>query len=517
MNSDLKITLTFAGQKELNDLIKKFNEGKMTYAELNKLAKEYGNSVKNNFIPGTKEAAIAAGNLTKILNEQSRAKKELLSDDGKIRDSYFKIGEELRRFYREQRVGDRTMREATQAVSGLGAMLGDSGLGKIIGTTTQRFQEMEFATNGLGIALKSAGGAAAGFGTSLIAVGGIIAGIAAAIGGLIYLHDEEKKRIEALNDAILKNLELRKEIGAATSGELKAAYGKEIDRKIIELAKISRKPGLWDAFITTVTNPFASSAEIGLMAQKRSGETATAEELKLQNEIIELKKKIIALDKEEAEEKKKIADATKKTREEEELRAMKLFEAGIHTRNLLFDAAQKKTGMGRVLQMIGGTQSYGIGRVLPEGLKDKKFGTGLEVIQNSLEKGKDKMDDFAEYSKNAIQSLSNSIQSNLSNAFKRAFDTGKFSFKDFFSTIVSLFLSYGLDLGIGALFKNVFHFAGGGTGNTSPMSAGVVAAQEGMSSNLMLAPVVQVVPITDNKGLAVRVEVGNRVNRKIRL
>lgn len=128
-------------------------------------------------------------------NYRTQALEPIVGAQGKMMQSYFKTGEELRRFYREQRVGDKTMRESTQAITGFASMLGGSGsgLGAVVGGVASRFQEAEFAMTGLGIAAQGAGGKLAGIGTVLMANAGPIAAAVAAIAGIVWVMTEAKK------------------------------------------------------------------------------------------------------------------------------------------------------------------------------------------------------------------------------------------------------------------------------------------------------------------------------------
>jgi hypothetical protein len=156
MSEDLKIRLEVENIKTLEDA-KRY---------LKQLNTELGKVALDN-IPKQKQLG---DEIVKTKNIIADATQHTVTANGKIMKSYFSTGEELRRFYREQRVGDRTMREATQAAAGFGAMFGDSGLGKIVGTTTGAFQQAEFAVTGVGIAAQSAGGKFAILGRGIMAV-----------------------------------------------------------------------------------------------------------------------------------------------------------------------------------------------------------------------------------------------------------------------------------------------------------------------------------------------------------
>jgi hypothetical protein len=166
-------------------------------AKIKELTKQY----KALSEAGRKNRPDLAAEIDQWKNYRTQALEPIIGAQGKMMQSYFKTGEELRRFYREQRLGDRTMREATQTVQVFGSMLGGEGLGKIVGTAVGGFQQMEFATNALGISAVGAGGKMASFGQTLIAMSGPLAAVAGGA-GLVYLAFENaRKATEEFNKA----------------------------------------------------------------------------------------------------------------------------------------------------------------------------------------------------------------------------------------------------------------------------------------------------------------------------
>src|SRR3990167_4523017 len=121
-DSQLHITVT-TDDEGLRGLIAKLNSGNLTIKEYNKSLRDLRASSK-----------IGSQGLLDLKEVQTQVADATAGSQGKMMRSYFKTGEELRRFYREQMVGNRTMREATQTVGVFGTMLGGEGLGKVVGT-----------------------------------------------------------------------------------------------------------------------------------------------------------------------------------------------------------------------------------------------------------------------------------------------------------------------------------------------------------------------------------------------
>jgi len=154
---------------------------------------------------GADEKALA--NITATLGHaQNRVANDFKSMATEIKGIGTKVSsssDQLRTFYREQRVGDKTMRESTQAIGGLTSMIGssNSGVTQAIGAMAARFQEAEFAITGLGIAAKNAVGKISGIGTTLMANAGPIAAAVAAIAGLVYMFNQAAEAAERFRQA----------------------------------------------------------------------------------------------------------------------------------------------------------------------------------------------------------------------------------------------------------------------------------------------------------------------------
>ena len=122
--TDLKITVT-TDSTELQDLVSKLNKGDLTVKEYNKTLR----ALRDASVVGSKSQMDLKSVVTQVGEQTATA-------NGKMMKSYFQTGEELRRFYREQRLGDRTMREATATIGGLGSMLGGEGIGRVVSSAT---------------------------------------------------------------------------------------------------------------------------------------------------------------------------------------------------------------------------------------------------------------------------------------------------------------------------------------------------------------------------------------------
>ncbi len=172
-----------------------------TIAEIERLKKELTSIYKATTL-GTKENEAAAKSLVQVKEQLAKSSERVATANGKMMHSYFEAGEELRRFYREQRVGDRTMREAGNTVNILASQIGSQGLGKSVNTAFEAFQNAEFAINGMAIAAQSAGGKLATFTTSISAMLGPLTLVVAGISAVAMITGEWGKKMEETREAI---------------------------------------------------------------------------------------------------------------------------------------------------------------------------------------------------------------------------------------------------------------------------------------------------------------------------
>jgi murein DD-endopeptidase MepM/ murein hydrolase activator NlpD len=288
-DGSLNIITKVSGQAELNALFDKFEKGTISINEMSKAIKLNNEVYKN--APDVHNAfgAAVARNSVILKDAKDKAIDPLTSANGRMMKSYFQTGEELRRFYREQRVGDRTMREMTQAAGGLGQMMGGDGLGKVVGTLTSGFQQGEFSVNAMGIAAQSAGGKMAILGRGLMAMSVPLA-ILAGIWFLISKRTEDsKKQTEEYNKKLRENLDMQIKLGI-----VKPEVGiKEDEKKLKKLqdeyAKLNTKPKQPQDYI----EPSSIIETRKLFSSYAKGETfQTQEQVDKLNEILALQIKI---------------------------------------------------------------------------------------------------------------------------------------------------------------------------------------------------------------------------------
>jgi len=195
-DSTLNITVK-TDSKELQALVDRLNKGEVTVAQFNKEMRAMKQS-----------AILGSQGLMDLKSVTAQVGDATATANGKMMKSYFTLGEELRRYYMSQRVSNRTMSEVTQTASQLGGMLGAGGLGSIVATAAQGFEQMEFAVSAAGIATKRLGGSIGEIGGKLLSMAGPLAGIAAGVGVLTLALTEQKKITDELNKSLEKGTEL---------------------------------------------------------------------------------------------------------------------------------------------------------------------------------------------------------------------------------------------------------------------------------------------------------------------
>ncbi len=189
--------------------------------------------------------------------------------------------QQFKDFYREQRVGDRTMRETTQAVSAFTSILGgsDSGLGKAVGGAFQQFQSAEFAVHGLGIAAQTASPRIAGIGATLMANAGPIAAAVAGIGLVAMAMKRASEYADRFNEALMKNREALLDMGRISKEE-------EITRLTREINKESQK-GVSPSWLTLHGGSAMIAADVIAQVLEREANinVLMAERARLEKEI----------------------------------------------------------------------------------------------------------------------------------------------------------------------------------------------------------------------------------------
>ena len=174
------------------------------------------------------EAAIIAN----FRNVRSEATKAMQSDNSKMMKSYFETGQELRNFYREQRVVNRTMRETSNAVQEMTGIFGGGALSSSIGTLFSNFHTLHFAVEGSAIAAQGAGGKMASFGETLSTLGLPIVGIAT---GIMFVVETFHKLDEAAAKA---REELHKTFTETATEYFNLSKGQQLGMRTSERGKL---------------------------------------------------------------------------------------------------------------------------------------------------------------------------------------------------------------------------------------------------------------------------------------
>jgi len=205
--------------------------------------------------------------------------KSLATEVSGINNKMGGVSDKLRQFYREQRVGDRTMREGVSTIQMFSGVLGGD-IANGVGAAANAFQQAEFTVNGLGIAAQSAGGKIATLGTSILAISAPITVAAAAMSGGILLMNSMKEETKDLDKAIY---DLRVQLGLIS----KADQWAELQRRLEELKDKQAETTWKDAFTFGLSGGDPKVAEeVRANARKRREK----ELLELQKEIEAFKK-----------------------------------------------------------------------------------------------------------------------------------------------------------------------------------------------------------------------------------
>src|SRR5512146_1370112 len=137
-----------------------------TTAQLKAEAKEAKKTIEG-MLPSSADMAQKTADYRNYVNEIHSRNQTLYSDNAKMKEQYFQLGTEMRSWFREQRLQGRVFGEITQSVNGLASAVGADGLGKSISGIFGKFDQMEFALNGIAMGAQSAGGRIAEMGRSL--------------------------------------------------------------------------------------------------------------------------------------------------------------------------------------------------------------------------------------------------------------------------------------------------------------------------------------------------------------
>jgi regulator of replication initiation timing len=384
-------------------------------------------ALKNAAKGGSAEFNKLSAESARLRTALGEMQKQSFSANAKMKESYFSTGEELRRFYREQRLGDRTMREGVQTLQVFGSMLGE-GVGGAAGKAAGLFQQAEFAVNGLGIAAAGAKGKVSSFGQGLLSIAKPLTATIALLGAVAYQLDSLAKREKAATAALFES--------EFTLGKIsKQKYYEGLKTQLKELLErseeIKKKRDFWAAAgFKLIPSLFGIS----------------------EADIIETKL------------------AANKLREE-----IKKFEAeGIVLGEII------ATG-----RRVDNVPSVNINRGLPtrmapKGISAKALGGAIAgsggVLSPITTTIKDAKDDVTEFERAALSSLSNirgSIDQNIGQAFAENFGIAHTLFGSFISDMASKLFQFGASEAIRGIFSfipavggflnKILPFANGGT------------------------------------------------------
>lgn len=241
-----------------------------------------------------------------LRNVRSQAMASLQSDNAKMMKSYFETGEELRRFYKEQRLGDRVMGDAGRAVQSFTSIIGGTEISNAFTSITNNFQTLEFSLQSTSIAAQGAGGKWASFGQTL---SGLALPITAVGAGIMFIIDHFNK----LNEAIDKAREKLNKVFTDTAAEyFRLSTEMQVQMLQAERSKLEAEGRKIQGVLINAREATASNVA-EKMAYLEIEKQAQAELLAKNAEIRQLDARIMALqDKVKEEQKKRQEDAAKK-------------------------------------------------------------------------------------------------------------------------------------------------------------------------------------------------------------
>jgi len=255
-DSDLNISVKVKGQDILESLFEKIEGGTSTIAEQKQFVK-LATQAWQGMEQSVRDANVTFGNSIVATKDLiSNGMNPLLSANGKMKESYFEIGEQLRQFQKTMQDGGVAATEsASQSTNRLIDVMKSSrqehrlgmfavmeGMHAIEGFTGQENEMAKAVT----------GGAQAYFGMkfALDAMGGTMASLStpiavmmAALSVLSMLGNELAKVYERLNAALIKMGELGISTGATSKEQQVDMLNKQIDA----LTKQNSSPSIWAA------------------------------------------------------------------------------------------------------------------------------------------------------------------------------------------------------------------------------------------------------------------------------
>jgi len=505
-----KITFTVSGRRDLNELIEKMNSGTATFAEWEKFVKNYRGFVKSEFMPGTKDAMIASGELVKILDQKNKLFGSLQSSNAKMMRSYFETGEAIRRR--------------------LLPMMGS--LGNLIETMPTSITGVTNSLQSLVIQMARlhAGGFTtqqilAGLGQTLMGPTGIVLAlglVTAAVGLLSRAFSDANKETMQVKTSIADLIDKLYELGRVTHEQRirelearKAALESEL--RMAPKIKVTGAE-----FPLGITGPAVPRLDVEIRRAARD----------IQGEILHIETQIAAVKKKQADEEEKQTGARKKALEQ--LRET-------WEKHMQIVAVQKQLAPERILrgrEAVAFARPF-FGETLTGRLAEETPLSPARIVQGrkALEGVTAELGNAWSKSDMLVQGMKagfSDATGYLAEGFQRAFGLGEGLLARFVSAFAGAFLSAGAGKLVGAIFglqhggmisepvvgmgmrsRAIYTLAERGPEYVTPAYRVGQAARLGQQFEFQ--PSIQVVPIIDNAGLAVRVEIGNRQNARRRV
>lgn len=242
--------------------------------EIKSLRKELQQMFDNAKVGGKvwREAGDAIDYATKRLNESNTAARKAKTE---TMDAYFNMGTALRKFYMEQRVGDRTMREAIQTTSIFTNALGLSGLSGGLGQVATAAQQTEFVIGSLGIAAQSAGGKFSGMGKVLMELAGPLSAVGAFGGAVLFINSEVSRMSTELQKATDELIDLKVELGEISKLGV-------LNQRMARAQESEPNISLWDRIVSAVSAPLGGNAYAAMAGKAATDKQKLIDSLQVQ-------------------------------------------------------------------------------------------------------------------------------------------------------------------------------------------------------------------------------------------
>lgn len=450
MEEQLKIRLTIAGQNELNELIKKINDGTASLQDLRTVQRGLRSEREKNIIGSQSEIRLAEEEV-KVKERISQVTEKLMTRKARERDEYFKTGLQLRQ-----------------------------GLLPLMGDLTNSLQGGDFSAKNFSSSISniaiSFGRVSAkgvplqtifkGMLSSLAGPTGIVLGIGVVTSLALAFTDKfnpavEKgwKELQKLNDEIR---ELNLELGKITKEENMEQLLKNLGRLTTERNKLLSE----DIIKFDLFAPGFFTIDVDALKQRTQAE----------KDVLEAEKKIADQRKKEEEEEKKRAEEAKEA-EEKKLKQLEKEKEELYA---IWDA-QYKLGLlnesdrrfqeeqAKIRAKIFGpaakpavTDIKGVEGIEPGKVGAKLRGEAKLTFGEMIGQSRAFESAFAV----GIGNISQDISSKIGGAFAKVFGgahtmLGKFV-GDFATQLVNILLQLGIKLGLAELGVPVFALAQGG-------------------------------------------------------